>query len=97
MYTEDMELCYRVREAGYKVVYFPEMVIQHIGQGSSNREFAIVNIYKGLLYFYKKHKSYPEYLFVKSLLLFKAWFAILVGSLTQNAYLTTTYKKAIQF
>ncbi|MDO8658570.1 MAG: glycosyltransferase family 2 protein [Candidatus Levybacteria bacterium] len=97
MYMEDMELCFRAKKAGYKVFFYPEVNIAHKELGSSNRTFAIVNIYKGLLYFYKKHKSNHEYLLVKFLLYTKAVIMILVGSIIKKSYLVITYKKAIQF
>lgn len=96
MYTEDMELCYRAKLAGLKVFFFPGVRVYHQDQGSSNRTFAIVNIYKNLLYFYKKHKTLQEYLFVKSLLRTKAITLIGVGKLTHNEYYTQTYEKALK-
>jgi len=63
--------------------------------GSSNRTFAIINIYKGILHFYAKHKSYPEYLTAKILLIAKAEILILVGFLTFNPELRNRYRKAI--
>jgi len=96
MYTEDMELCYRAKLAGYKTYFYPDISIIHKEQGSSNRTFAIVYIYKNLLYFYKKHRTYQEYLFIKSLLLAKAILLINIGKITGNKYLVTTYKEAIR-
>src|SRR5207247_2146405 len=72
MYTEDMELCYRIHQGGLKCVFFPEITVKHKHQGSTNRTFAIVNIYRNMPYFYKKHKSFLEYLYVRSLLRLKA-------------------------
>lgn len=95
MYTEDMELCFRVKKAGYAVYYFPDSVIRHVGQGSSNRSFAVINIYRGLKYFYKKHRSAVSYGIVSSLLLIKAILAIIIGTVTRNSTLVTTYKKAL--
>ena len=97
MYMEDMELCYRAKRLGYKTFFYPNITIIHQDQGSSNRTFAIVQIYKGLLYFYKKHKSPMEYVIVKAMLYTKAFLAIIIGFLTGNKYLTTTFRKAIQF
>jgi len=94
MYMEDMELCFRVKRYG-KVVYFPHIEAIHKGQGSSNRSFAIVNIYKGLLYFYKKHKSIWEYGIVYFLLKTKALAAIGIGTVTNNTYLVRTYKQTL--
>lgn len=96
MYTEDMELCYRAKQAGYKIMFYPNVMVTHAEHGSTNRSFAIVHIYKGLLYFYKKHKSYGEYLVLKVMLFGKAIAAIVFGSITGNEYLVKTYKLAIQ-
>jgi GT2 family glycosyltransferase len=95
MYMEDVDLCFRVRKIGLNVVYYPSVSVIHKGQGSSNRTFAIVNIYKGLLYFYKKHKSFPEFFLVKLMLFIKAFVALIIGIVTGNKYLKTTYSQAI--
>ena len=97
MYTEDMEFCYRAKQAGFKTFFYPNTSIFHREHGSTNRSFAIIHIYKGILYFYKKHKSEFEYKIVKGLLITKAWIAIITGTVTRNNYLTSTYKRAIQF
>jgi len=95
MYTEDMELCYRANLVGYKTYFYPDVMVLHADQGSSNRTFAIVNIYKNLLYFYKKHKSYSEYFLLKFLLRTKAVSLIALGRLLKKNYLVDTYKKAL--
>jgi len=97
MYMEDMELCYRLKKRNKTVWYVPDARVVHIGQGSSNRSFAIVQIYKGLLYFYKKHKSHVEYLLVKFMLVLKGRMSIFVGILTNNSYLRSTYSQALKF
>jgi hypothetical protein len=38
MYAEDIELCYRVRNNGYKILYMPEMKILHYGGMSSAQQ-----------------------------------------------------------
>lgn len=95
MYMEDVELCYRVKKLGYKVLFYPDAEALHVNQGSSNRSFAIVEIYKGILYFYKKHKNSVQYNIVKTLLVTKALIAIAIGFLTSNSYLSSTYRKAL--
>ena len=97
MYMEDMEICYRAKQKGYSVMVCHFTDVLHMGHGSSNRSFAIINIYKGVLYFYKKHKSHIEYQLVKLLLQIKGWTAIIIGTVTRNTYLVTTYKKALEF
>jgi GT2 family glycosyltransferase len=96
MYLEDMEFCYRAKKEGFNTYFTPDVVISHAGQGSSNREFAILNIYKGILYFYKKHKSIFEVKFIKLMLKLKAGSVYLLGRIINNSYYTYTYKKALE-
>lgn len=96
MYIEDADLCFRVKKAGFKVVFSPVATIQHKGQGSSNRTFAVVNIYKGLSYFHKKHMGEASYIFVVFLLKLKAILLVILGKISNNQYLATTYAKAFK-
>lgn len=95
MYTEDMELCYRALQKGYKSYFYPISSVFHKDQGSSNRTFAIVNIYTNLLYFSKKHRPKWEYNMVKLLLQTKAIFLILYGKAFNKPYFVETYEKAL--
>lgn len=95
MYVEDMEICFRAQKLGYSTYFYPNVGLKHKSLASSNRTFAIINIYKGILHFYSRHKTYPEYLIAKLLLTIKAKILILVGSLTFNSELKNRYKKAI--
>ncbi len=95
MYMEDMEICFRAQKVGLATYFYPNIMLKHKSWGSSNRTFAIINIYKGILHFYLKHKSKFEYLIVKALLIAKAEILILVGFLTLNSSLRDRYKKAI--
>jgi hypothetical protein len=40
MYGEDMDLCYKVRQQGYTVVYYPEAAIVHYGNRSGEKRWA---------------------------------------------------------
>ncbi len=96
MYMEDQEHCYRVKKAGYFVFYFPKVSVSHKEHGSSNRSFAVVSIYKGILYFYKKHKNLAEQKIVNFSLHLKAITVYLLGRLTNNSYYVSTYEKALK-
>lgn len=96
MYIEDMELCYRAKQSGYGVFFYPHTMVLHAEHASTNRTFAVVHIYKNLLYFYKKHRSKSEYQFVRSVMRAKALALISVGKLTNNKYLQQTYEKALE-
>lgn len=95
MYVEDMELCFRAKKEGFATYFFPKVAIEHKTLGSSNRTFAILSIYKGLLYFYKKHGNFIQYSLVRLFLAIKASLALVVGIVSHNTYLTFTYRKAI--
>ena len=95
MYMEDMEICFRAKKLGFSTYFYPSLRLKHESLGSSNRTFAIINIYKGILHFYATHKSYLEYIVAKTLLILKAEILILIGFLTFNSALRERYKKAI--
>lgn len=95
MYVEDVDICFRAKKLKYDVYFYPDIKLKHKSLGSSNRTFAIINIYKGILLFYSKHKSRWEYLIAKALLILKAKILILIGDLTSNRELKDRYKEAI--
>lgn len=71
MYYEEVDLCYRIKKAGWRIVYVPESEITHIGGSSSGQIPAEKRIMAltSLLKFFKKHRgSYVTALFA---LLFK--------------------------
>ena len=96
MYTEDMELCYRARLLGYSTYFYPKINVIHLDYGSTNRTFAIVNIYKNVLYFYKKHRSMLEYFLLRFVLTAKAYLLIILGTVLRSTYLKETYKQALE-
>lgn len=60
MYVEEVDLAYRIKSAGWKVVYNPKWHIIHFGGASSETaEFPLLNEYKGIKRFYKKF--YPSW------------------------------------
>lgn len=96
MYVEDMDLCYRAKKAGFITMYLPYATIKHRGQGSSSKEFAIVNIYKGMQTFYRKHASSIFQWYVGSLLALKAISIIFIATVLGKRDVVMTYRKALQ-
>jgi len=96
MYMDEVEWCWRIKKAGWKIMFWPGAEIIHLGGGSSpeGRKWPIVNIYRGLLYFYQKHKPWWQKEILKFMLKSKAWLAIFWGKLTGNKYLVETYEEA---
>lgn len=56
MYFEDIDLCKRVRNLGYKVLYYPEFVIKHFGGKSFlDKKEQKKYFYSSQDYYFKKH------------------------------------------
>jgi len=58
MYAEEVDLCYRLKQKGAKVLYLPMGKITHHKGASSldGFEAAVIGEYKGLINFFKKHR-----------------------------------------
>jgi hypothetical protein len=63
IYGEEIDLCYRIKKAGWKVRFFPGAVIRHHEKQSSRQHSTIMFIqnYKSLYLFIKKHYSKLDY------------------------------------
>ena len=95
MYMEEVDLLYRARKEGYNTYFYPGAHIIHLGSASSGgRTFPILQVYKGYLYFYRKHYGKISMFFLKLMLKLKAALAYLLGRLTGRQYLIKTYEEA---
>lgn len=65
MYTEEMELCYRLKKLGYQTIYQISPSIIHLGGASSGSVLALTSEIKNMLYFWKKHKPNWQLPFIK--------------------------------
>jgi GT2 family glycosyltransferase len=55
MYGEDIDWCYRIKEAGFKVVYYGLAEIIHYKGGSGRNKKALYEFYNAMRLFYDKH------------------------------------------
>ena len=97
MYMEEVDLLYRARKKGLNTFFYPNSQIVHLGSASSNgKTFPILQVYKGFLFFYKKHYSIFHLLILHVILKLKAIIAYLFGRIKGNQYLIETYEQAFK-
>jgi hypothetical protein len=65
MYGEDLDLCYRIKEAGYQVFYVPDTTIVHYkGESSKSAPFdSLIAFYRAMDQFVRKHFGPGKWLF----------------------------------
>jgi GT2 family glycosyltransferase len=97
MYMEEIDLLHRAQKLGMNTYFYHSARIIHLGSASSGgqRTFPILQVYNGLLYYYKKHFNKTSLLLLKSMLQLKAVLGIVVGRATGSTYLSQTYEKAL--
>lgn len=99
MYAEEMEYCFRAKQKGWRVIYTPRAQIVHLGRKSSviGSKGAILGEYKGLSYFYQKHRSPLARQILKLLLKAGAMLRILVfGIILGKEEAKTFYAEAFR-
>lgn len=67
MYTEEMELIYRLYQKGYRCYYEKEPSIIHLGGASGGSFLALTSEIKNMIYFWKKHMPLWQLPIVKCL------------------------------
>ncbi len=101
MYMEEIDLFYRARKHHYKIGFYPDSHLIHLGSASSKgRTQPILQVYKGYLYYYKKHFSQRELMILKNMLKLKARISIFIGYVlkflnrtSRSEYLIKTYEE----
>jgi GT2 family glycosyltransferase len=56
IYTEEVDLCYRLAQAGWELWWVPQSTVKHYGEASSNQvaEAMYVQLYRSKVQFYRK-------------------------------------------
>ncbi len=84
MYSEEMDLCYRLNKAGWRVSYISEATATHIWGGTSrqNKELAFIRLYKSRVMFSRKHYGYLTTMLYKMVLFVGSLIRVLGGAIT---------------
>lgn len=66
MYGEDIDLCYRIKKAGWKIVYYGKSSITHLKGASSKKQKnkLIYEFYRAMYIYYKKHHAHESFFLV---------------------------------
>lgn len=86
MYGDDIDWCYRIKQAGYKVYYLPDAEVTHYGGrgGSKERSYRnIVEFHRSMAIFHKKHYS-AQYFFMLNWLVYAGIWILCMTSLARN-------------
>ncbi len=83
MFFEELDLCKRVLNKGYKIVYYPEQSIHHIGSVSGKKDYRLYTIrtYSSKKIYLSKHFSKIKGMIFLSLLFVQLFSQILIWSI----------------
>ncbi len=98
MYGEDVEWCFRIKKAGYKIFLCPQAKIVHIGRGSSKKipTKAFIGEYQGVKFFYRQYRGFLALQIVRFFLKIGALLRIIVFSILGRKELAKSYVEAFK-
>ena len=87
MYGEDIDLCYRIKKAGWKIVYCGKSKITHFKGASSKKQKSklIYEFYRAMYIYYKKHHS-NESSFIVNFVVYVGIFLLCILKLFLNFF-----------
>ena len=97
MYMEEIDLQLRAKRRRVKIYFYPPAHFIHKGAGSSHgRAAPILNVFKGFLFYYKKHFGLGKVLLLRTILIVKSILAIILFILLGRSYDRDIYVKALK-
>lgn len=87
MYGEDIDLCFRIKHAGWKIVYYGKSKITHLKGASSKKQKSklIYEFYRAMYVYYKKHHA-DESSFIVNIVVYFGIFVLCVLKLFLNIF-----------
>jgi GT2 family glycosyltransferase len=81
MYSEEVDLCYRLKQAGWKVRFIPTATATHLWGGSARQVPAqtFLRLYRSRVRFFRKHYGRPTTWLYKAILFAGGIPRLLVG------------------
>ncbi len=70
MYGEDLDWAFRIKSAGWKIVYHPQVAVKHVKRAASRQsQKAQLEFSRAMLIFYRKHYRTTTPLWLHSLIM----------------------------
>ncbi|WP_242967905.1 glycosyltransferase family 2 protein [Tepidibacter mesophilus] len=87
MYGEDIDWCYRIKKAGYKIIYYPKsQIIHYKGSSAKKKRFkTIYEFHRAMYLFYNKHYK-SKYSILTTLLVYSGISFRLILTLLINLF-----------
>lgn len=101
MYTEEVDLCYRLNQAGWELWYEPAAIVTHIGGASASQtsEEMALHLYRSKVHFYRKFGGEARAKRFKTLVRLAYWpryiIARLLATLGRPQLPTSTYRRLL--
>ncbi len=90
MYGEDIDLCYRIKKAGYKIFYYPETSIIHYkGESTKKSSITYVNNFYGAMQIFVKKNLNTSFVLMNILIKITIFYRALISYLKR--FLITFY------
>jgi GT2 family glycosyltransferase len=96
MYTEEVEYCYRIKNAGWKIYFVPTVSVTHLGGASGIGSESVIKEFQGVKLFYKKHYPPWQYPLLRLFLKIGALGRIFIFGLLEGRDSAKTYAKAFR-
>jgi GT2 family glycosyltransferase len=82
MYTEEVDLCYRLAQAGWEMWWLPQSIVEHYGEASSRQvpEAMYLQLYRSKVQFYRKYGGAPHAARFKRLVRAAYWPRLVVAA-----------------
>ncbi len=96
MHMEEVEWCKRIREAGYKIWYAPQIKVVHLHGASTNFDLtaSFLNELRGIKYYLKKHYSFYYYP-IKLFLILGLIFRVIIFSILKKKDRARIYQRGL--
>ena len=87
MYGEDIDLCFRIKGAGWKIIYYGKSEITHLKGASSKKQKSklIYEFYRAMYIYYKKHHA-NESSFIVNIIVYLGIFVLCILKLFLNIF-----------